>query len=605
MIGTAGHVDHGKSTLILALTGRDPDRFAEEKLRGLTIDLGFAWMTLPDGTEVSFVDVPGHSDFMKNMLAGATGIDAALLVVAADEGWMAQTEEHLAALDLLGIQHGLVAVTKADKVADFHLTSTIAEVTTKLEGTNLERCAVVPVAATRGDGMEELVEAISRVVGKLEPQSNGRPRLWIDRSFTLRGVGTVVTGTLQGGELTIGNQVEIWPSRSRPRIRTLQAHERPVNTAKSGQRTAVGLVGVRRSDISRGHMLGLIDQWLPTDRALIRYRLARNADRLSEKGAYHCHIGTGVVLLRLRVVDRDLALATFEANICLQVGDKIIIRDVGRNKILAGGTVIDPDPPQGRRLAQAAHQLHEIENLSPNSQADKLLAVRGQETLNRLSAQTGGGTPTTDLAADGVTLSPEEAALKLTQARGLVKEHQDRNPLDQGIRKATLAHQLQLSAALLNRILEVAPDLTDLGALVASQGRYPFLSSDDVIAWTTAKTRLRQEWPQVPTLSQLGLPTPVVHHLIRASELVKISEDLLLLPEQVRQLLTTLEQVPQEFTVSDFRQRAQVSRKCAIPFLEWSDHQGITQRHGDLHRRNSGGERESNPPGTETTPHRF
>ena len=250
VIGTAGHVDHGKSTLVQALTGIDPDRLQEEKERGLTIDLGFAWMPLSDGSEVSIVDVPGHERFVNNMLAGVGGIDLALLVVAADESVMPQTREHLAILDLLNVSRGLVAVTKRDLVDDEWLELVIAEVQEVLEGTTLEGVPIIPVSATTGDGLPELTATVESLLQDAGSRKDlGRPRLALDRAFTMSGFGTVVTGTLVDGTLGVGQEVEVLPQRLSSRIRGLQSHKRKLETVPPGTRVAANLVGLSQDDL--------------------------------------------------------------------------------------------------------------------------------------------------------------------------------------------------------------------------------------------------------------------------------------------------------------------------------------------------------------------
>src|SRR5581483_5699147 len=257
-IGTAGHVDHGKSTLVKVLTGIDPDRLAEEKERGMTIDLGFAWLTLPGGREVSIVDVPGHESFIKNMLAGVGGIDAALLVVAADEGVMPQTREHLAILDLLGVPRGVVALTKVDLVDEEWLELVREEVQEQLQGTTLADAAIIPVSAYTKRGLLELLAQLDRILDEAhERQNNGRPRLPVDRVFTITGFGTVVTGTLLDGAFTIGQEVEILPQGMVTRIRGLQTHKQQIGSAYPGSRVAMNLASVARTDLTRGNVVAL------------------------------------------------------------------------------------------------------------------------------------------------------------------------------------------------------------------------------------------------------------------------------------------------------------------------------------------------------------
>ncbi|MFB3093023.1 MAG: selenocysteine-specific translation elongation factor, partial [Dehalococcoidia bacterium] len=256
VIGTAGHVDHGKSALVQALTGIDPDRLREEKERGLTIDLGFAWLTLPNGDEVSIVDVPGHERFIKNMLAGVGGIDLALLVIAADEGVMPQTREHLAIIDLLGIKHGVIAVTKADLVEPEFAELVAADAEDTLRGTTLEGAPTVLCSAVTHQGLDDLVAALQSELAKTPPKRDiGRPRLPIDRAFTITGFGTVVTGTLIAGSFSVGQEVEMQPVGLRSRIRGLQTHGQKVQLAPPGRRTAVNLTGLAVEELERGMVL--------------------------------------------------------------------------------------------------------------------------------------------------------------------------------------------------------------------------------------------------------------------------------------------------------------------------------------------------------------
>src|SRR5262245_28818127 len=263
-IGTAGHVDHGKSALITALTGTDPDRLAEEKARGMTIDLGFAWTRLPSGREVGFVDVPGHERFVHNMLAGVGGVDCALFVVDASEGWRPQSAEHLAILDLLGIATGVVALTKVDLVDEAARARMAEEVTARIAGTSLAGAAIVPTAAPSGIGLDELRIALDRVLDELpEPVDRGRPRLAVDRVFSVRGSGTVVTGTLTGGTLRSDLDAELLPTGRRVRVRALQSHGQPVASADPARRLAVNLAGVATEQVARGDVLVLRNSWAP------------------------------------------------------------------------------------------------------------------------------------------------------------------------------------------------------------------------------------------------------------------------------------------------------------------------------------------------------
>jgi selenocysteine-specific elongation factor len=286
VIGTAGHVDHGKSVLIKALTGIDPDRLREEKERGMTIDLGFAWLKLPDGQEVGVVDVPGHERFVRNMLAGVGGIDLALLIVAADEGIMPQTREHLAILDLLDITKGIVVITKKDLVDDELLSLVKLEVEELIKPTSLAGSPVVAVSAAKGEGMAELVSVIDKVLTTTDPKKDvGKPRLMIDRSFTIAGSGTVVTGTLVDGSLETGQEVEILPSRLKARLRGLQTHKSHIDVASPGSRVAANLSGVATSQLERGYVLTKPGWLVPTTRLDVRLRMLSNIKHYLRHGA--------------------------------------------------------------------------------------------------------------------------------------------------------------------------------------------------------------------------------------------------------------------------------------------------------------------------------
>ena len=352
VIGTAGHVDHGKSTLVKALTDIDPDRFPEEKAREMTIDLGFAWMTLPSGREVSIVDVPGHERFIKNMLAGVGAIDLALLIVAADESVMPQTREHLAILDILQITRGLVVVTKTDLVDDELVELVKAEVEDTLIGTSFEGCPMVGVSAYTSDGMDELEATMDRILDETEARKDlGRPRLPIDRCFTISGFGTVVTGTLIDGTLTVGQEVELAGSGQRARIRGLQSHKTKVDATDPGVRLAVNLSGLSRDEVERGEIL-TIPGWLrPTRRLDVRLRMVKNAPHsLKHNEGITFHLFTSESPARVRLLGADRLAAGEEGWVQLLLsdplpvvkGDFFVIRS--SEDTLGGGQVVDPNP---------------------------------------------------------------------------------------------------------------------------------------------------------------------------------------------------------------------------------------------------------------------
>jgi selenocysteine-specific elongation factor len=579
VIGTAGHVDHGKSTLVRALTGRDPDRWEEEKRRGLTIDLGFAWMTLPNGSEVSFVDVPGHERFIKNMLAGIETIDAALLVVAADEGWQAQSEEHLAVLDLLEVRRGVAAVTKLDRVDEDTRVLVGLELEDQLAGTTLAGIPVVGVSATTGQGLESLVYALEAATAPVVPAA-GRPRMWIDRSFSIAGAGTVVTGTLLGGELEVGMRVNVWPGPVAGRIRSIESHERPHERVAPHRRVAVGLSGLERSAVRRGAMLGLAGQWEPTRRFTALIRPARNLDELPPRGAYHLHIGSGAWPVRIRFLEAGIALCEIPQPLGLEMGDRFILRDTGRRTVIGGGRVLDP-APVGRspRLRTAAGRLREVVDAAPPEQAAALLSVRQRERAAVLAAHSGGGTPPEAVAAGEMLLDPEAAASLVRSLGEAVDAIHRESPLRPGLTVSEAATRLVVPAETVEALVDLDPLLVRNRGTIARRGHQPEAAGAG--SWQEARDKLAAGLA-VPKPEELGLEPDLFHALLRAGELVRISPDIVYLPEQVEELKRVLAGMPAGFTVSDFRERAGISRKYAVPFLEWADRLGMTVRQQEL-----------------------
>lgn len=578
VIGTAGHVDHGKSTLVLALTGRDPDRWDLEKERGLTIDLGFAWATLPSGVEVSFVDVPGHERYLKNMLAGIEGIDVGLLVVAADEGWMPQSEEHLSVLDLLEIHKGVVAVTKVDRVDDDLVSLAVAEVEEKLAGTSMDGVPIIPVSATAGSGLNDLRRILDEAVSGQRDES-GRPRLWIDRVFPVSGAGTVVTGTLLGGGLGIGDRVELFPSGMSGRIRSIQVHERDAEVAKPGSRVALNLSGIDHNQLRRGEMIGSPGQWELTQRFSAVLRTARSAGDFERRGSYQIHIGSMAQPIRITGLDWPHAVVTLDRPLALSHGDRFIIRDTGRKLVVAGGRVLDPGP------AKTSHALRSAERFevgaTPDRVATTLLSIRGSDILKRLTAHSGGGEPSEYVHAGEAVMDPglvEELRPRVLEITD--QSHRD-HPLRAGVPLATVATSLGVDASVVEHIVEADPNLTRIGPDVARADREIRLDATQERSWQEAVAELAGSLA-VPSESDLGLDAEVLALKVRRGELVRISPGLVYLPQQVEQIQAILADLGEEFTVADFRDRAGLSRKYAVPILEWADKEGLTVRRGDF-----------------------
>ncbi len=586
VVATAGHVDHGKSTLVQALTGRDPDRWTEEKERGLTIDLGFAWTVLPGGTEIGFVDVPGHERFIKNMLAGVDVVDAALFVVAADEGWMPQSEEHLAILDQLGVDRGLVALTRADLVDDETLEFAELEVREQLEGTTLADAAVVPVASPNGVGVDRVASALEVLVASSE-QSSGRTRMWIDRSFSISGAGTVVTGTLVDGPIAAGDGLVLWPDGIEVRVRGLQAHEQSVDHIEAGNRAAVNLAGIDRHTITRGAMLGLPGQWRPTGRFLARLRTVRSyGEGLRDRGAFHLHAGSGAWSARLRLLEGSEiseagpALVTVDSPIPLRAGDRFILRDVGRRSVVAGGIVADPHPPRsGAGLRDALTQFADADG--PNEIATALLRIRGREEIAALDADSGGGTPEGSIVIGQTAVAKDEAARLIEEATTLVDTFHEQFPLRPGMPKPDMASRLGVEPWLLDALASASDVIEDDGATVRRRDFGGALQEAETEARDHALETLRTAGLAVPRRTELGLEAELLHALVRRGDLVEVGDLFVYPPDTLRTLVQTVNSMPDGFTVADFRDATGITRKHAVPLLEWLDGEEITRRQGN------------------------
>ena len=387
VVATAGHVDHGKSTLVQALTGMDPDRFAEEKARGLTIDLGFAWTTLPSGRRFAFVDVPGHVRFLKNMLAGVGGVDACMFVVAATEGWKPQSEEHLRILELLGVGHGLVALTKVGLVDGETRELARLELEDMVAGTFLESAEVAEVDVLAGEGIDDLRAALDRLLESTPPAvDRGRPRLWVDRVFAAKGSGTVVTGTLTGGSLAVDDDLVTSPGGRKVRVRGLQSLQEPLRRVGPGSRVAVNLSGVAHDEVARGHALLKPGQWRPTrvfDASL--RTLGTLGHDVTRRGAYQAYLGSGEHSVRVRVLggdavgpgDEGLVRIHLPVAVPLLPGDRYILRESGRDETVGGGEILDVAPALPASRAR------------PTRSVDRVVAERGWVAADDLERMTG------------------------------------------------------------------------------------------------------------------------------------------------------------------------------------------------------------------------
>ncbi len=584
VVGTAGHVDHGKSTLTQALSGRDPDRWAEEKLRGMTIDLGFAWTEL-GGSEVSFVDVPGHERYSKNMLAGVEAIDVALVVVAADEGWMPQSEEHLAVLDLLEVSIGVVALSKVDRV-DSELAELAAlEIEERLAGTTLAGAPVVGVSAITGEGMEDLRAALTRAVERVVTHQSDRPRLWVDRVFSATGSGTVVTGTLLDGALSVDERVTIFPQGIGSRIRGIQSHEKIMDRVEPQRRVALNLGGTPHNLLERGSMIGRQEDWRPTSRIGVALRQARYVKELTNRGSYHLHLGSGAWPVRLRQIDEGVAILDLPVDLPLTMGDRFILRDTGRRMVVAGGRILDPAAPRPRRLREYVPRLLSNLTAHPDSRASALLAVRGTDSAANLAAHSGGGRVLDGVVAGDLVMTAAVSDKLSADLLALVDEYHRDHPLRPGLPSAEAGSRLGVAAETLAVLLSRSSRLEVDGSALRMKSFAGVRNVAQQEAWESARARLAGAGAgAVPRIEELEVGIEVIHALAREGELVRISDEFVMLPEQIEGLLATVRSFGGPFTVSEFRERSGLSRKYAVPFLEWSDRNGHSVRTGDTRR---------------------
>jgi len=610
VVGTAGHVDHGKSTLIRALTGIDPDRLREERERGMTIDLGFAWLTLPGGADVGIVDVPGHQDFIRNMLAGVGGIDAVMLVIAADEGVMPQTREHLAILELLGIDRGVVVLAKRDLVDDEWSALVSAEVRAALARTPLADAPIVEVSATARSGLGELLVALETVLGAAPPRRDlGRPRLPIDRAFTMTGFGTVVTGTLVDGALRVGDEVELVPAGLRGRIRGLQTHRRPIEVAQPGSRVAANLTGIEKEAIDRGMVLAHPGTLAPTSAIGVRLALLDGASGpLEHDDAVRVHAGTAEVIARVAVLEGaqiapggsgwvHLRLAS---PIAVAVGDRLVVRRPSPSETLGGGSVADTSGERARTRADAVAAL---ERRSAPSATDRLLAsFDAPRTPAEAGERSGLDAAARDAAfatlvksgqavalADAAVSREVFEALATRVERTIAMTHR-RAPLRAGASREEVRSALDLApkryAALVARLVADGR-IAERGSALALPGHRPTLTSEHEARWTQARAALEREPLQPPSAATLerehGIDLELLVALAERGDVVRVGSDGVFLPDAVLRfgdaIIDALSTGP--VTVARARDLTGSSRKHVLPLLQFLDDHGLTRRVGD------------------------
>jgi len=625
VLGTAGHIDHGKSSLIKALTGTDPDRLKEEQDRGITIELGFARLELPSGRSMGVVDVPGHEKFVRQMVAGATGVDVVLLVVAADDGVMPQTREHLAIVDLLGVERGVVALTKADLADADWLALVRSDVEQLLVGTSIEHAPIVAVSSKTGAGLPELLSALDGVAVDAPSKHAELPmRLPVDRVFTIAGAGTVVTGTMWSGSATKDDPVEIYPGGVEARVRGVQVHGQAVERAHAGQRVAMNVAGVEREQISRGDTIAAPGTLTVTDRfdARFTYLGLPGDDRPFESGArVHVHHGTREVLGRVLLMDaptlapgeRGLAQVRLEEPLSPRYDDRFIVRSYSPVYTIGGGVVLDALPP--RRTVLKPHERELLDALLAHDLSSASVGLLASRGLPMTSAQVAAalGVPRPRVAdelnkasLERVKVGTETAFIVPEALDGLVGQIEsellafhESDAKATGIATAALRDRVdrRLTPKAFDAVLDVA---IERGAAVAEKGRvrHPRAAVSALAAEADAANKL------LPLLASQGLSPASVSELAAAAavdpgiarkvlgalaargDIVRVSSDLHFSADSMADakvaLVSFLETRPGGATAAELRDALGVSRKYAIPLLEYFDARGVTRREGDL-----------------------
>jgi selenocysteine-specific elongation factor len=565
VIATAGHVDHGKSSLVRALTGTDPDRWEEEKRRGMTIDLGFAATVLPSGAVASFIDVPGHIRFLRNMLAGVGAIDGCVLVVDAKEGWMPQTEEHFQILKLLGVACGVVALTKIDLIDEALENIRRREIAEHTSGSFLANSEIIATSVTTQLGLDKLRSALDQLIARTtlvtsslaSSLASQRPRLWIDRAFTTKGAGTVVTGTLIDGSLQVGDELVVVRNQQKVRIREIQQHEQTVTKLDRSHRCALNLVGISHEEISRGDALVNVKQWKPTAMFDASLRIVPSLKhRVTRRGSYSVYIGAGEFSAKIRLIgvrelnadEQGCVRIAIDSSLALMPGDRYILRESGRQETIGGGEVLD------------IHPILRVSRAKPDRSLERLIAEHGWITVSDFELLTAQRLPA--VVGEWLTSPALYDRLRKDLAMQLSK-----NP--DGVEVSRLKIHEQAVVATLPEVIIEMGRARIKGANSISDHPYAGLFAHAGVTPPDTKTLDRNI---VRQLVQRGLLVDVdgtVFH-ITAIETARLK------------VIEILNQNPNGFTVSQFREHLGITRKHAVPLLEALDSRGITKRLDDL-----------------------
>lgn len=627
IMGTAGHIDHGKTTLVKALTGIDCDRLEEEKRRGITIELGFAFMDLPGGERLGVIDVPGHERFVKNMVAGAAGIDFVMLVIAADEGVMPQTREHLEICSLLGTTTGLVALTKVDMVEPEWREMAREDVAAFLRGSFLEGAPILPVSAVKGEGMSELRAELARLAREYQAKRRSDLlRLPVDRIFTMKGYGTVVTGTLVSGRVRVGDEVMVYPAGRATKVRTLQSHGRQAEESLAGQRTAVNLAGLEVEELERGEVLAAPSSLFPELAWDVELYLLPSAGRpLKHRKEVHFHHGSREVLARIHLLDREqlapgercVAQARFVAPMVGVHGDRFVLRSFSPLRTIGGGRILSPRWRRTKRFSPAVERLASLAEAAPDVLLATQLELAGttglsfaellvmtnveSRALDKLLQEAGGRQQLFCFDREGrVYVAGSVVEGLATDLLRFLAEYHRRETLKPGVTRGELHSTWgrKLNPRLFHFVLE---RLLKKGEMVAEQevlrlpGHKVSLASDQAALKDRLLAAYRAGGATPPNLKDvldpLGLTmkeaAPVFKVLLESGALVKVKEDMFFAGEAMaalKGLVVGHFNTAEELDPAGFREVTGLSRKYAIPVLEYLDKEKVTVRVGDKRR---------------------
>lgn len=626
IVGTAGHIDHGKTTLIKALTGRNTDRLKEEQERGITIDLGFTYFDLPRGKRVGIIDVPGHEKFIKNMLAGVAGIDIVLLVIAADEGVMPQTIEHLEILDLIGVNKGFVVLTKTDLVDEEWIEMVKEDIKGKLLGTFLEDAPIIPVSSTNKTGIDKVIDLIDKLSMEIEDrQVDDMPRLPVDRVFSVQGFGTVVTGTLLSGLFNVGDEVEVFPKDVIGRIRSLQVHGLSTETAYAGQRVAINLAGIKKDDVERGDVVAPVNSMKPTSMLDVKVKLVNSIDRTIEnRTRLRLYIGTKEVLTRIVLLDREelnpgeeaYAQLRLEESVVAKRGDRFILRFYSPMFTIGGGEILEPNPIKKKRYDQQAIEELKIKEkgdikdviekiILDNSKAFPTIKEISKSTamleeriimdINKLKEE--GKVVLFNLTKDLHVIHIDYYNFLKSKILNHLESYHNRFPLRIGVLKE------EIRSKYLNNVKSlVGEKFIDLlikeGCI--EQHNESLCLKGFKIKYNEKQIKIREDILNILRDSDFTPPRKeelfkniayegkeveeVFGSLINSGEVIKLNEDIYLYIENIERAITLMKEYLKEnsfITVAQYRDILNTNRKTALALLEYFDYLKITKRDGD------------------------